>query len=202
MAQAHFVKKARKTIYENGKYVKRKNQKGEMVEVLDRTIPENKKDKPLIKAGESYWWWAFRFGGKNIQKTQPRRSQLTQSGFLSSLYDLEDRMGDLKVEDYIDDPSSLSGEVDEIKSELESLRDECQERYDNMPESLQENSDSGQLLQERVDNLDEMINELDGLDLSYDEADEDDDEETAKEKATEWLENAISDIQGITYNGS
>ncbi len=56
MARAHFVKKARK-------------------------------DNPAagIKAGDSYYWWKFRRGGKHYSKTAPRPSQLTQSEYLRRL---------------------------------------------------------------------------------------------------------------------
>ena len=54
--------------------------------------------------------------------------------------------------------------VDELKSAIEELRDETQDKLDNMPESLQESS-TGELLQERVDMLDEALDELESIDI-------------------------------------
>lgn len=48
---------------------------------------------------------------------------------------------------------------EDILTEFTELRDELQERLDNMPESLQY-SESGQTLQERIDGLDEACNQL------------------------------------------
>ena len=54
--------------------------------------------------------------------------------------------------------------IEQISNELESIRDDVQEKLDNMPESLQE-SDTGYLLQERIDNLNTSIEELSNIDV-------------------------------------
>jgi len=70
MAQAHFVKRARKD------------------------YPEDD-----IKKGDSYWWWAFmvcgRGGPKHRSKKEPRPSQLTQSDFLSTVMSVEEDLSEL-----------------------------------------------------------------------------------------------------------
>jgi hypothetical protein len=114
-----------------------------------------------IKKGEPYYWWKFRFGGKHFSKTSPSRSQLTQSGFLSNLYELEDGFS-LDRED----PASS---IEDLKSEIESMKDECEGNLENMPEGLRENSSSGQLLQERIDQLQEWIDNLESIDADVDE---------------------------------
>ena len=86
--------------------------------------------------------------------TRPTRSQLTRSSFLSSLYDIEDRIGDCVDEAYAED----------LVAELECLRDECQDSLDNMPWQLQETSESGMLLHERFEGLDEWIAEIEDID--------------------------------------
>ena len=53
---------------------------------------------------------------------------------------------------------------EQIAAELESIRDDVQERLDNMPEGLQE-GDIGQKLQERIDNLAIAIDELYNIDV-------------------------------------
>lgn len=114
-----------------------------------------------IKKGDMYYWWKFRFGGVHKSLIRPRRSQLTQSGFLGQVYDLEDEISETGEIDQ----SMIDGWVETI----EALRDECQEKLDNMPEQLRENSSSGQLLQERVDALEQWTSDLEGIDCEVDE---------------------------------
>lgn len=51
---------------------------------------------------------------------------------------------------------------EDILTEFTELRDELQDRLDNMPESLQD-SESGQTLQERIDGLEEACNQLEEI---------------------------------------
>jgi len=167
MAKLNFVKKARKTIYAEGKVVQheitRGKNKGKVVEKRNRTIPRDKQDKILIEKGTSYYHWTFRFGPTHISKERPRRSQLTQSSFLGQIYDLEDDMENYEATEISEDV------ISEWISTLEQLRDDCQESLDNMPEGLQESSSSGQLLQERIDNLESWISELENVQIDFDE---------------------------------
>jgi hypothetical protein len=118
-----------------------------------------------IAVGDSYYWWKFRHGGKHYSKERPKRSQLTQSDFYSRMYDLEDDViGSAEAND------SLPGVRDDVVSQLEEIRDECEEKRDNMPEQLQD-SDTGTMLQERYDALDGAVQEFEALEL--DEPDED-----------------------------
>lgn len=52
-----------------------------------------------------------------------------------------------------------------IADELSTIRDETQDKLDNMPYGLQE-GDTGQLLQERIDCLDDVISELESIDYA------------------------------------
>lgn len=127
-----------------------------------------------VKRGESYYWWEFRFGGRHYSKTQPKRSQLTQSAFYSTLYDIQDQMSDAPCDE------GLESFVEDIISELESLRDDCQSNFDNIPKSLQSGS-SGELLEERVRELEDRIDQLQSLDFStppenYEEPERNEDE--------------------------
>lgn len=54
--------------------------------------------------------------------------------------------------------------VEQLADELDSIRDDLQERLDNMPEGLQE-GDAGQILQDRIDGLDSAIDELNNIDV-------------------------------------
>lgn len=192
------------------------------------TVKKARKDYPNqgIQKGDTYYWWEFRFGGKVRSKTYPKPSQLTQSEFLGTLYDIEERLGDLTLDDVEE------GCLDDIISELENLRDETQDKWDNIPEQLQDTSDAGMLLQERVDSLEEFISDLENVDLSVDEGDftpecpncgeylddltsnmekcegcgEDLDRDALEEQKEEFLteqkENILGEIQECTYNGS
>ena len=187
MAKATFIKAARKDIYVRGKLVQLVHEKGknagQKYTKRDRTQPEDERDEILIHKGESYWTWAFMNQPPHYSKERPRASQLTQSEFLSTYYSIQEEIEDWSPEN----PEDVEEFVDIIKGELEDLRDETQDRLYNMPEQLQE-SDSGQLLQERIDECDNLINELECIDTTPDEEDED------------WLENVVEEIQSIGFN--
>lgn len=123
-------------------------------------VKKARKDVPNsdIKAGESYYWWKFRFGGKRVSRTRPKASQLTQSSFLSTLYDIQDLLASPPQDD------SLPDFRDDIVSQLEDLKGECEDSLSNMPDSLQY-SPTGELLQERIDALESAISELEGIEL-------------------------------------
>lgn len=185
MARAHYVSRANKNIYRQGKtvsYVSKKGKnKGKTLSKLDVTVPANNKDEIIIKKGEAYYWWQFAYGRKNFSKGRPKNSQLTQSAYLSTLYGIQESIEEISAESADD----LQSQIDDIKSQLEELRDEQEEKRSNMPDSLQE-SPTGELLQERYDSLDNSISELDGIDIDYEEPSDD-----------ELREDAISEL-GLT----
>jgi len=123
-----------------------------------------------IKAGESYYWWKFRRGGKHTSKTPPKRSQLTQSSFYAAIYDLEDDL----IEN-LSATNSLPDAVQEIISALQDIADECQGNLDNMPEGLQE-GDTGQLLQDRISACEEAADQYESIEFDDKEDDETDEE--------------------------
>jgi hypothetical protein len=225
MAKANFVNKAQKDIFTFGKrveYVSAKGKReGQTLSKTDRTIPRDDDDTIFIAKGESYYWWQFQNSPKQYSKTPPRASQLTQSGYLSTLYGIAEQIEDFSA----DSADELSEFVDNTKTELEELRDTTQESLDNMPENLQY-SPTAELLQERVDALETAIDEFDGIDLYYDEKDEDelkellaedlgidtdsDDwdseiteeqiEEKRQELESEWVQEKLEEIQGISID--
>ena len=129
-------------------------------------VKKARKDVPGsdIKKGESYYWWKFRFGGKRVSRTAPRRSQLTNSAHLGQLYDMEDAIGNYQLPVEPDDIEILVSDVqmfiDDMKSQVEELRDQAQESLDNMPEQLQ-GAPTGELLQSRIDGADGAESALD-----------------------------------------
>lgn len=113
-------------------------------------VKKARKDNPVVKRGESYYWWKFRFGPKMYSRTYPKRSRLTRSGFLSTLWDIEDCLS----------TTATSDDGDALIADLEQLQEECECSLDNMPEQLRESSDPGMLLQERIDGLGEWIGSI------------------------------------------
>ena len=134
-----------------------------------------------IKAGDSYYWWKFRFGGKRYSKTAPRRSQLTQSNFLGQLYDLQDRIGDMVCDSVGDFDDFRDG----VLADIEDLKSECENNLENMPEQLRESS-SGEILQERIDALESWYSEIENIQV---EESEDEDE------LEDNVQNAVSELQ-------
>ena len=195
MAKPTFIKSARKDIYTRGKLVELIHQKGknagQKYMKRDRTQPEDENDTILIHKGESYWTWAFMTGPQMYSKTRPRQSQLTQSEFMSTYYGIMEQIEDWEPEDH--DESTLESFVEDIKSQIEELRDETQDRLDSMPYQLQE-SDSGQLLQERIDECDRLISDFECIDTSLN-CDEDDLED---EKQQEW-EDKVQEIKDVCF---
>lgn len=128
-----------------------------------QTVKKARKAYPEfgIKKGDTYYWWKFRFGSVHKSKTYPKPSQLTQSAFLGTLYGIQESLSF--------DRDDLGASVETLTSEIEQLRDECQDSLDNMPEHLQDTSSSGELLTERIEALEEWANELEGIDLEIDE---------------------------------
>jgi hypothetical protein len=133
-------------------------------------VKKARKDNPVCKKGESYYWWKFRYGGKRYSLTRPRPSQLTQSAYFGTLYSMQEEIEDWSGETY-DDFESLK---EDITSQIDDLRSETQDSLDNMPDQLQY-SPTGELLQERVDALDSAESELDCIDEFDEEEPEEDD---------------------------
>ena len=223
MARANFVKKAQKDIFNYGKrveYVSAKGKReGQTLSKTDKTIPRDDNDTIFITKGESYYWWQFQNSPKQYSKNRPRASQLTQSSYLSSLYEIVEQVEDFST----DSVEQLSEFVENIKTELEDLRDTTQESLDNMPENLS-NSPTAELLQERVDSLEGAISEIEGIDFDYEEEDEEELKQTIieeqgldisvdgwkdeakslvdekrQELETKWVQEMLEELQAISF---
>ena len=119
-------------------------------------VKKARKDNPVAKAGENYYWWSFRFGGKHYSKTPPKPSQLTGSEYLSAglaLAEDFDPRANAPVEELADWLRQYAEQVRELGSEQE-------DKLSGMPDSLQEGP-TGQLLQERSEACESMADELD-----------------------------------------
>ena len=160
-------------------------------------VKKAQKDYPEyeIKKGESYYWWKFRFGGKHVSKTPPKREQLTQSNYLISLYAVEDSLNNLEQSSSLD---TIQDDIEGIIGDIENIKSECEEKLQNMPEHLQESSSSGQMLQERIENLDNFVSELEGIDLSNEFDSEQVKEESLEELKKGKFEEIINEIQSCS----
>ena len=127
-----------------------------------------RKPKPEIGVGvgESYYWWKHKLargGLVRCSKTRPRPSQLNLSEYYSRLFSIQEQL-----EDFEGTRDDFRQHVEGMVSELEELRDEQQEKRDNMPENLQESS-TGELLGERYDSVDSYISDLQSIDFDDEE---------------------------------
>jgi PAS domain-containing protein len=153
------------------------------------TVKKAAKDYPEsdIKKGQEYFWWKFRRGPLVRSKTYPKPSQLTRSEFYGTLLEIQDRISNLSAES-VDD---LESQVSEIAGEVRELGESCREKFDNMPDGLQQ-GDTGQLLESRAEAMESAADELDGIDFDIDPPDE----EELKDELGDDLED--EDEEGIT----
>ena len=89
-------------------------------------VKSARKDNPVAKKGESYYWWKFRYGGKRYSKTPPKPSQLTQSPYFSSIRSLVEMIEEQEVRD----EDMLNDLKEQVRDELESIQSECQDSLD------------------------------------------------------------------------
>ncbi len=158
-----------------------------------------------IAVGDSYYHWGTKSGGrfvKRYSKTAPTRSQLTNSEFKGTLYDIFDnQIGNAQTPDDLREAAEM----------LRTLGSEQQDKYDNMPEGLQQ-GDTGQMLEARASGCESAADEIDQIaeDLEnkiaeieqnkadYEAADEDDEdaeEEDYEGQLDDALSEAISEAQ-------
>lgn len=149
-------------------------------------VKKARKNNPVANKGESYWWWKFKRGGKLYSKDRPKASQLIRSVFLSTYYSILESM------DGIETLVDLKDNFDSWKSEIEEMKYETEEKYENMPDPLKE-GDIGQLLQERIQGLEDWINSLDSIEIPDDHEQEEGDEKETEEEFVDRLLQEIRD---------
>lgn len=144
-----------------------------------------RKDYPGIAKGEQYWFVQIKTGPRSSrtlrQKAPFTRSQLTQSDYLSQLYDWEDEKGN------IGDMDSAQDFADRIRT----LGEEQSEKLENMPEGLRSGS-SGELIQERIDACEAAADEIETIisdwESERDSWEPDPDDEDAEFDTEEFLD--------------
>lgn len=136
-------------------------------------------DAPILP-GEQYFYFSVGFrGSKKIRCKlhHPKQSELTGSK-MSGAYAANEG-----IEAELNDPkatiSSIATALKIAASDIESVRDEYQESYDNLPENFQ-NGDRGSEIQEKIDSLDayaqslnDKASEVRNLESSQDDSDTD-----------------------------
>jgi chromosome segregation ATPase len=113
-----------------------------------------------IKKGDEYYHWKRKTGpasGVTCRSlTKPTPSQLN-TGFAGQVGELEASI------DAAEDVDGVRSVIEEIRT----LGEEQQEKFDNMPEGLQQ-GDTGQLLEERASQCEEWANEIESACDEYD----------------------------------
>lgn len=146
-----------------------------------------------ILVGEEY----YRFSKTRFQKPKircyrckPTRVEMTNSDFMASIYAYEDEfLANISLDAY----DSMEDLIEEAKMYIEELRDEQEEKLDNLPENLRE-APVGQLIQERYDALEEMLSNIDSIDYFEDDT-------ITEEEQQARREDILSDLQAISYDG-
>lgn len=190
MARVH-TQKARTDIYATGLKTPANNKQGFS---RDRSKPSGSDDRVVIQKGQTYYSWQLHRQPRQISLTRPKPQQLTQSGFLITVYDIQDRISNVRSCSDVEDAAS---EVDGIKDDVQNLLDETQNSLDNMPESLQQGP-TGELLQERIDGLEEVLSELENIDFDCEEDEED--EENNQDLQDEAVQRIADDLDNISFN--
>lgn len=120
-----------------------------------RTAAKDYPDQGIAK-GDKYWFVKIKTGPRSSrtmrQKNAFRRSQLTSSDYLSQLYDWEDGKAEISSMD----------DAQEFADTIRSLGEEQGEKFDNMPEGLQQ-GDTGQTLETRRDNCETAAGEIEEI---------------------------------------
>jgi hypothetical protein len=180
-----------------------------------------RKDYPEkgIKKGDMYYFAQIKTGprsSRTIRQLEPiKQSQLTSSDFLSQLYGIEEGFDEI-----VHDESAVEA-LNDAATTLRDLGQEQQDKFDNMPDGLQQ-GDTGQMLEERANNCEQWADEIEQIasnlesaiteinnkpledleDLGYDLDDEDaeePDEETVQEardrEITDAVAEAIQEVQ-------
>lgn len=170
-------------------------------------VKKARKDYPEhgIERGDSYYWWKFRRGAKHVSKTRPRPSQLTQSSYRSGLLRIqefiEDGIPTLSVKD-IESPDkntvsdfldSVSGTLEEAHGMLDSLRDETEDKVNNLEDAFPNGCPTLDQCRERVEWLEGAMSELENAKSEI---------EGMEDTPVEDVEDSVrSAIEGLDWSG-
>lgn len=136
-----------------------------------------------------------------VSFTYPKPSQLTQSEYFGACYSAQESVEAVEITaDCFDD---LIGALEGAKSDIESAGEECEGKYDNLPDNFQ-NSATGERLQNRkeacdavVQSIDNAISELTDLrDTQGDDVGDDEEEGDGEEDdITDKIQSILDEIE-------
>lgn len=167
-------------------------------------VKKARKDNPAVKAGESYYWWKFRYGGKQFSKKRPRPSQLTQSDKKSRALAAQERIEDAtsswscnadqdELREVIGSMRATAEVLESVVGDLREIADEYNESADNIEqnfsysqtaEDCREKADALESSADDIDNykndLESAIDTLEEIDGDLTNYDSDDDEDESE----------------------
>lgn len=157
-----------------------------------------RKDYPEhgIKKGEKHYHWKRKTGPYSSkeyrQLTPPRIEQLTSSSYRIATHYIAEAINAVALPD----------DIDGVIEQLETLRDEQQEKFDNMPDGLQQ-GDTGQLLEQQAQAADDAVSELETIRDEWQAAIEEHDEQHPDPDADDYEDYDHSDfidrVNDVTY---
>ena len=129
-------------------------------------VKKARKDNPVVKKGESYYWWKFAYSPKRYSKTYPRASQLTQSDKLSRYSEAQETGGDIDTQEHVLDIvivlEEVAGSVREIGEEYHESADNIRE-YFAESETADECEEKCYMCEGTADSIEEAIVSLEAL---------------------------------------
>lgn len=135
-------------------------------------VKKARKDNPVCKKGESYYWASFKTGPRSSTKRYwlkpPKQSQLTLSK-MSGAY-----AADEAIDNITSDMSSedISAAIRDVIDQVESVRDEYQDSCDNMEQAFPDGCPTMEEMQEKIDGLESWICDLETAEGEADNIDE------------------------------
>lgn len=161
-----------------------------MAKVLTRVARKDYPAQGIVK-GDTYYKVSLKTGPRSSKtlrsKTPFKRHQLTGSDYLQRVYLLAD-----ETIPAISSPD----DVESIKNEVGEIRDEIEEKLENMPDGLREGT-TGQLLQERLDELEDFLNSLESLEFMEEHEWEEAEREDKDAGYAGHVQSIIEDIQSF-----
>lgn len=147
-----------------------------------------------IQVGERFYWWKFRYGGKQIRcwEHPPKPSELTQSK-MSTVYAA------------MEDASENLGTLDEIKDAIQQLAESAREVVDEYREAAEHFGGQGENA-ERADELEGWVEELEQFEPEDPEEPEFDEDTVGNELAQEMFgidtPDELDDEQRLDWQGA
>jgi len=145
-----------------------------------------------IQAGDSYYWWSFRYGGTYISCIscgRPRQSQLTQSDKFSRLYGAQE-----SVLDAVETARAAfdRGSIEEIRAHLEELGD-------TVEQSAEEVDDVAREYEEAADSIEETFSYSPTADDCREYASQAEEFARELQDAAQSIGDAISGLEGESF---